>query len=58
MAPRFLAGATCALLILVGPLQAEPPLRSGPQVGTANDRNGFKPQWVTGPCAGKNLCPV
>jgi hypothetical protein len=58
MAPRFLAGAACAFLLLAGPLQANGPLRSGPPVGSANDRRGFCPQWVTGPCAGKRLCPV
>ncbi len=58
MAPRFLAGAACAFLLLAGPLQADTPLRSGPQVGEGNDRRGFCPQWVTGPCAGKRLCPV
>jgi hypothetical protein len=58
MAPRFLACAACAFLLLAGPLQADTPLRSGPQVGSGNDRRGFCPQWVTGPCAGKRLCPV
>jgi hypothetical protein len=58
MAPRLLAGAACALLTLAGPLPADAPLRSGPPVGAANDREGFRPQWVTGPCAGKRLCPV
>jgi hypothetical protein len=58
MTPRLLASAVCAFLMLAGPLQADSPLRSGPPVGAANDRNGFFPQWVTGPCAGKRLCPV
>jgi len=58
MSRRFLAGAACALLMVGGPVQADSPLRSGPQVGSRNDRDGFCPQWVTGPCAGKRLCPV
>jgi hypothetical protein len=58
MTSRFLAGAACALLMLAGPAQADSPLRSGPPVGAANNRSGFFPQWVTGPQAGKNLCPV
>jgi hypothetical protein len=56
MAPRLLAA--CALLLLAGPMEAKSPLRSGPEVGSLNERNGFFPQWVTGPCAGKRLCPV
>jgi hypothetical protein len=58
MSPRFLAGAACAVLLLAGPVPADEPLRSGPPVGAANDRDGFLPQWVSGPCAGKRLCPV
>jgi len=56
MAPGFLAA--CAFLLLAGPIQADNPLRSGPQVGSPNNRNGFFPQWLTGPAAGKRLCPV
>jgi hypothetical protein len=44
--------------MLAGVLQADSPLKSGPPVGSANDRDGFHPKWVTGPCAGKRLCPV
>jgi hypothetical protein len=58
MAPRLLASAVCALLVLAGSMQADAPLKSGPQVGSPNDRDGFTPKWVTGPCAGKRLCPV
>jgi hypothetical protein len=58
MAPRLLSGAACALLMLAGSVQADGPLKSGPQVGARNDRRGFMPQWVTGPCAGQRLCPV
>ena len=58
MASRSLAGATCALLLLAGPILADNPLRSGPPVGSRNNRRGFFPQWVTGPCAGQSLCPV
>ena len=49
-------GAVC--LFVAAALQADPPLRSGPPVGAANDRDGFTPKWITGPCAGKRLCPV
>ncbi len=52
------AGASCAFLVLAGLVQAENPLQSGPPVGARNDRTGFFPQWLTGPCAGKRLCPV
>lgn len=58
MSRILLAGVTCSLLVLVGDLNADEPLRSGPPVGAANDRRGFSPKWVTGPCAGKRLCPV
>jgi hypothetical protein len=44
--------------MLAGTAQADSRLRSGPPVGAANNRAGFFPQWVTGPCAGQNLCPV
>jgi hypothetical protein len=50
--------AVCAVLLIAGAIHANPPLKSGPQVGSANDRDGFTPKWVTGPCAGKRLCPV
>jgi len=58
MTTRFLASTACAFLILAGQLYADEPLKSGPQVGTKNNRRGFMPQWVTGPCAGQSLCPV
>ena len=58
MAPRLLAGAVCAFLMLAGTAPADSRLRSGPPVGAANNRAGFFPQWVTGPCAGQSLCPV
>lgn len=63
MSPRLLAGAACAFaacafLVLAAAMEANGPLRSGPPVGSANDRDGFFPKWVTGPCAGKRLCPV
>jgi len=47
-----------AVLLLAGSLAAADELKSGPPVGCGNDRNGFKPQFVTGPTAGQNLCPV
>ena len=58
MPQRFLAGAVCAFFVLAGVMHADSPLRSGPPVGARNDRDGFFPKWVTGPCAGKRLCPV
>jgi hypothetical protein len=56
MIARILAAS--AVLWLTGPVEAISPLQSGPQVGSLNNRNGFFPQWVTGPCAGQQLCPV
>ncbi len=58
MAPRFFVCSVCTLFMLVGFMQADAPLKSGPPVGPRNDRDGFTPKWVTGPCAGKRLCPV
>jgi len=58
MSPRLIAGAAGVFLMVAGVLQADNPLKSGPPVGSANDRDGFHPKWVTGPCAGKRLCPV
>jgi hypothetical protein len=54
----LLAGVACSLVVIAGDLSAQEPLRSGPPVGAPNNRRGFSPQWVTGPCAGKHLCPV
>jgi hypothetical protein len=40
-------------------VRAQAPLKSGPPVGAANDRDGFRPQFVAGPGAGgRSLCPV
>jgi len=58
MPPRRLAAAACVLVFLGGAVEANEPLKSGPQVGSRNDRDGFLPNWITGPCAGKRLCPV
>lgn len=58
MAPRVLAGAAAFYLLLAAPMQADGPLQSGPPVGARNNRSGFMPQWVTGPCANERLCPV
>lgn len=57
MNPRFIAGAACAALLFGGNALGED-LKSGPQVGAPNDRDGFRPQFVTGPSAGQRLCPV
>ena len=58
MTARLIAGAALAVVLLGGTVQAEDPLKSGPPVGAGNDRSGFRPQFVTGPSAGQNLCPV
>ena len=58
MTRRLIASAAFAILLLGGAMQAQTPLKSGPPVGAENDRRGFRPQFVTGPSAGKNLCPV
>jgi hypothetical protein len=58
MTLRLLAGAALAALLLGGPLPAAEPLRSGPPVGAKNNRSGFFPQFVAGPSAGDQMCPV
>jgi hypothetical protein len=58
MTPRLIASAAFAVILLGGNVQAQAPLKSGPPVGAENDRDGFYPQWVTGPSAGKRRCPV
>ena len=58
MTPRIAAGTVVAALLFTTPLLAEEPLKSGPPVGAQNNRSGFRPQFVTGPTAGMNLCPV
>jgi hypothetical protein len=47
-----------AVALLGGGALAADDLKSGPQVGAGNDRNGFYPQWLTGPSAGQRRCPV
>jgi len=57
--PRsLLAAVTCSVLVLTADLNASEPLQSGPPVGAKNNRRGFTPKWITGPCAGQHLCPV
>jgi len=58
MTPRLIASAAVAVLLLSGDVQAQDPLKSGPPVGAKNNRRGFFPQHITGPTAGKHLCPV
>ncbi len=58
MTPRLVTGAALAVLVLAGTVPAAEPLKSGPPVGARNDRGGFVPRFVTGPSAGRNLCPV
>lgn len=47
-----------AVALLAGSSAAAGELKSGPQVGESNNRSGFKPQFITGPTAGKPVCPV
>jgi len=58
MIPRLIASTALAALLLGGNVQAEEPLKSGPQAGENNNRRGFVPQFVTGPFAGQRRCPV
>jgi hypothetical protein len=58
MSRLFIQCAIVPLLMFAGTTHANPLLKSGPPVGSANDRDGFLPKWVTGPCAGKRVCPV
>ena len=58
MTPRLIATAVLSAVLLAGGASAAEPLASGPPVGSKNDRDGFFPQWVSGPCAGMRLCPV
>jgi hypothetical protein len=58
MTPRLIVGAALAAVLLGGAVHAEDPLKSGPPVGSANDRRGFVPQYVTGPLVGQRRCPV
>ena len=58
MAQRLITGTALAVLLLAGNVLAEVPLKSGPPVGARNNRDGFYPQFVTGPYAGENRCPV
>jgi hypothetical protein len=57
MSPRLIAAALAALL-LGGQVPAAEPLKSGPPAGARNNRSGFFPQFVTGPLAGQQTCPV
>jgi hypothetical protein len=51
-----IACVTLAAVLFGGQFQAS--LKSGPQVGSPNDRDGFRPEFVAGPSTGKRLCPV
>jgi hypothetical protein len=53
---RISAGATLALALLVGSVDAADALKSGPQVGAGVPV--FEPLNVTGASAGKKQCPV
>jgi hypothetical protein len=58
MSARLFATAVLATVVFAGNAPAWEPLRSGPRVGSENDRSGFRPLLVTGPTTGKSLCPV
>lgn len=58
MTRQLIAGATLAVILLGASTQGADTLKSGPPVGAANDRSGFRPQFVAGPSAGQRLCPV
>ena len=58
MTQRLIARAALAAVLFGASVQADQPLKSGPPVGAANDRSGFRPQFVAGPSAGQRLCPV
>jgi hypothetical protein len=58
MTARLIASAALATFMLAGATQAWEPLQSGPQVGSENNRRGFRPLLVTGPKTGKVICPV
>ena len=53
----FRSTLSLAAVLFVGSVMADD-LRSGPQVGATNNRNGFFPQFVAGPSAGQSFCPV
>ena len=55
---RFRSTLSLAVVLLATSAIVAGDLKSGPPVGAANDRSGFRPQLVTGPSAGKSLCPV
>jgi hypothetical protein len=44
--------------LLVGGIPELPPLKSGPAVGTQNNRSGFFPTYVAGAFTGQQRCPV
>jgi hypothetical protein len=56
MKMRFTAGASLALALLVGSVNAADALKSGPQVGDGVPV--FEPLNVTGSAAGRKQCPV
>ncbi|HEY7315027.1 MAG TPA: hypothetical protein VH643_37120 [Gemmataceae bacterium] len=58
MTPHLFLSAALAALLFGGDVRGEGPLKSGPPVGAKNDRSGFFPQFVAGPSAGEQFCPV
>jgi hypothetical protein len=55
---KFRSISLLTIVLLASSVTAADELKSGPQVGAENDRNGFYPQWVAGPSAGQRRCPV
>lgn len=58
MTARMITSAALAVLMLAGTSLADEPLKSGPPVGSRNNRGAFMPNFVTGPLAGQRYCPV
>ncbi len=58
MTARIIASAALVALFIAGNAQADDMLKSGPQVGSRNNRGAFYPNLVTGPGAGQRRCPV
>jgi hypothetical protein len=57
MTVPFIASAALAAMLFAG-TPGLGTLKSGPQVGSRNNRGAFFPQLVTGPGAGERRCPV
>lgn len=58
MTPGIFVSAALLAMLVADPGPAAKVLKSGPPVGAKNNRGGFYPTLVTGPCAGERRCPV